>query len=259
MIGGVVQLLLLPYPSPQMCFCILWPFGHDDWQYYSDLELIYPRYETRHTLSSYLYEFLSPLGDLTSTLTNAALRSVLYCRTRGPSAYPFLIVHLQPLAFCARPVVLKLQGLDGPPEEKWGAYDNSTVTVAGPGQSARALAGRRYDVCHTMQCREAGIVDLLALAELATEENCSRAGYPATLFVALEALFLHGTVESSSKSRARAAPLPSDVAGETTGAIVETFAARRLRMGEQIIKHKEIRVFGEYDRLKRTMDRLAAC
>ncbi|KAJ7499394.1 hypothetical protein FB451DRAFT_1385096 [Mycena latifolia] len=225
-----------------MCFSILWLFGHNCWQYYPDLRAIFPLNETRYTLAHYLQHFLDSIYRA-ATITEAEVSSVLYCHTRGPSAYPFLIVHLKHPALHARQVVLKLQGFDGTPTARepydtWSPYDTpeecSTVTVAFFRQSIRKLVGtRRYDVCHTMKCRRGGIADLLVLAELSTEQNRTRAVYPVTLFLAMEALF-KGNVTSSTKRRARAAPLPSDIAKETKGAVIDAFPTRRQHMEEEI-------------------------
>ncbi|KAJ6590964.1 hypothetical protein DFH09DRAFT_1138201 [Mycena vulgaris] len=224
-----------------MCLCILWLFGHDCWQYNPDLRAIFPVEETRYTLANYLQYFLNSINRA-QTIAEAELSSVLYCCTRGPSAYPFLIVHMKHPTLYARPVVIKLQGFDGPVTVKdaynWGRHDTSeegsAVTIACVRQSVRELVGtRRYDVCHTMKCPRGRIVDLLVLAELSTEQDRTRAVYPATLFLALEALF-QGVVTSSTKRRARAAPLPSDIAREAKNAIIDAFPARRKRIQEQI-------------------------
>jgi hypothetical protein len=172
------------------------------------------------------------------TIADVQIKSVLYCHTRGPSAYPFLIVHLLNPYLYARPIVLKIRGYDGPltawEDNAWTPGDTSdecsTFTLARVGQSIRELVGtRRYDVCHTMKCRKGVIDGLLVLAELSTEQDRSRAIYPATLFLALENYY-QGTVTSSTKRRARAAPLPKDVAQDTTTAVIGAFPARRQRM-----------------------------
>ncbi|KAJ7126147.1 hypothetical protein C8R44DRAFT_120806 [Mycena epipterygia] len=222
-----------------MCLCILWLFGHNCWQYYPDLAAIFPYSETRYSLACYLQHFLRSIRRA-PTIVEAVVWSVSYCRTRGPSSYPFLIVQLKHIALHARPVVLKLQGFGTvrEPGEIWFPYENpeekSTFTVAGFRQSVRELVGtRRYDVCHTMKCHQCGITDLLVLAELSTERDPTRAVYPATLFLAMESLF-NGAVTSSTKRRARAAPLPSDIAKETKDAVIDAFPTRRQRMKEQI-------------------------
>jgi hypothetical protein len=102
-------------------------------------------------------------------------------------------------------------------------------------QSVRELVGtRHYDVCHTMQFNERGtLAQLLVLAELATEQDRTRAVYPATLFSAMETLF-DGVVTSSTKHRAKAAPLPSDIAKETKAAVIDAYPSRQQRMEEEI-------------------------
>ncbi|KAJ7921306.1 hypothetical protein B0H13DRAFT_2318432 [Mycena leptocephala] len=139
-------------------------------------------------------------------------------RTRGASAYPFLIIHLRHPEPYAQPVVLKLQRFDGPltvqkddPRDPSDTSEFSTFTVARVGQSVRELVGTwRYDVCYTMKC---GIADLLVLAELSTERDGSRVVYPVALFLALETL-CNGTVTRSTKRRAGAARCYSDIADD---------------------------------------------
>jgi hypothetical protein len=141
----------------------------------------------------------------------------------------------------AYPIVLKLQGFDGVPTVKepwdtWEPYDTPeegcTFTVAGVEQSVRQLVGtRRYDVYQTMQCRRGTIVDLLVLAELATERDRTRAVYPATLFLALQDVCRGVVMSSSTKRRAI---FPIDVAIESKNAVVDAFPARRQQMEERI-------------------------
>ncbi|KAJ7259702.1 hypothetical protein C8J57DRAFT_1233385 [Mycena rebaudengoi] len=238
-----------------MCFSIL--CGHQCWQYNPDLEVIFPYHpnERRYALVDYLAHFLYSINQA-RTVTKAELESVLYCRTRSPDAYPFLIVYLKHPQLFARPVVLKLQGFDGPltrvtPDpDALGYYqfglpdcrhvldpeERSTVAVKGYYESVRELVGckRPYDVCHTLtKFRQGYIADLLVLAELATEQDGTRAVYPATLFLALQT-FGKGVVTNSTKRRARAAPLPSDIAGEARDAVLAAFPARRQRMKDAL-------------------------
>jgi hypothetical protein len=114
--------------SPQMCSgsCILWLFRHRRWQYNPDLELIFSFNESRHSLAHYLYKFLSSIPRA-PTIARTLVQSVAYCRTRGPSAYPFFIVQLKHLDLRPRRVWLKLQGFDGPltvrkPNDPWSPY-----------------------------------------------------------------------------------------------------------------------------------------
>lgn len=139
-----------------MCLGVLWCFGHDCWQYNPDLEAIFPLYETRYSLAHYLQNFLNSIPRA-PTIAETELWSILYCRTRGPSAYPFLIVNLKHPALHARTVVLKLQGFDGPVTlrepyiDTWSPYDApdecSTVAIARFRQSVRQLVGTRRSWC----------------------------------------------------------------------------------------------------------------
>ncbi|KAJ7248491.1 hypothetical protein C8J57DRAFT_1358377 [Mycena rebaudengoi] len=220
---------------PQMCF--VWLFGHNCWQYNEDLSMIFPAHREHLYLNRYRYYFLSDIHRA-PTIAETQVRSVLYCRTRGPTAYPFLVVQLRHprRSLDVRPVLLKLEGFDGPLQEREEREgdERSTVTIAGYGQSVRGLVGtRRYDVCHTMECPRGRIADLLVLAELSTEQDHTTAIFAATLFLAIEYI-CDGVVTSSTKRRARAAPLPSDVAKETLGVVRDAFFARRRKMQDEI-------------------------
>ncbi|KAJ6529737.1 hypothetical protein B0H19DRAFT_1274131 [Mycena capillaripes] len=223
-----------------MCMCILWfVFSHNCFQYNKDLRVIFPLEEIRTTPTDYLQDFLRAIYRA-HTIADPDVWSVLYCRTRGQSSYPFLIVHLLHPFLHAQPVVLKIRGFDGPLSVRANRYDpydtpeeGSTLTVAEVGQSVRKLVGtRHYDVYYTLRCprlgKTAGIVDLLVLAQLSTEQDRTRAVHPATLFLALTALF-DGKVTSSRK-----APSLTDIAEEQKNAIVAAFPGRRQHMGEQI-------------------------
>jgi hypothetical protein len=174
-------------------------------------------------------------------MADTRIKSVLYCRARGSSAYPFLIIHLK---HATHPVVPKLQGFDGPltlqKDDPWDTSDTSdecsTFTVARVGQSIREVVGTWcYDVCYTMKCRRGGIPDILMLAELSTERDGSRAVYPTALFLALETL-CNGTVTRSTKCHAGAARCYSDIAdalaNDAASAVI--FPARQQQMKEQI-------------------------
>ncbi|KAJ7899433.1 hypothetical protein B0H13DRAFT_1883894 [Mycena leptocephala] len=172
---------------------LLFASGHRCWEYNPDLDAIFPMYERRSSLARYIENFLDSINRITS-ITNVTVSSVSYCRTRGPSAYPFLIVHLSYREIGGRPIMLKLQGFDGPPTEGDAYYnpeEHATVTVAYVGESIRRLAGaRRYDVCHTLDFggNWVGIADLLVVAELSAERDRTRQGIPQPLFGAGSAL-----------------------------------------------------------------------
>ncbi|KAJ7270703.1 hypothetical protein B0H12DRAFT_1067357 [Mycena haematopus] len=166
--------------------------------------------------------------------------SVSYCHTHGSAGYPFLIVQLRYPNFTDLPVLMKLEGADSPEE--------TLLTLGGVHQGMRGLVGTwRYYVCNTVEFSKRGsiiddkwvpppkVVDFLALAELANESDCTRTGYPATLFLTLKTLF-HGVESSSAKRRLRkAATLGSlDVANDVKSNVIDAFPARRRRMQEQI-------------------------
>ncbi|KAJ7433868.1 hypothetical protein FB451DRAFT_1572278 [Mycena latifolia] len=227
-----------------MCVPQLIPrlFGHRCWQYNPDLTAIFPLEEVRYALDDYLFSFLASIHSA-PTVIKPHVSSVVYGRTRGPNAYPFLLVYLRHPDLDDWPIRLKLQGFDGPLTVQegrvWPRYDTaeecSTCTLAEVHQGVRELVGTwRYTVCHTMTFRGLGpgIADLLALAQVSTERDRTRAGYPATLFLALKTLF-NGVVASGAKRRGGAAPLFSDVVEEANHAVIERFAAQR-----QCIQHE---------------------
>ncbi|KAJ7153283.1 hypothetical protein C8R46DRAFT_1042289 [Mycena filopes] len=156
-----------------MCPCFL-PrvFGHGCGghpAYDPDLDVIFPLGESHYTVSNYLEHFFYSIPHA-RTVTNVHLRSLQYCHTRGRTGYPFLLVRLQHRYMYARPIVLKLQGWDGPPRSRslkenifgisgtWRdvtdtADDNSLVVVGGLHQRVKHLVGAQqgYDVCYTMK------------------------------------------------------------------------------------------------------------
>ncbi|KAJ7686018.1 hypothetical protein B0H17DRAFT_1137213 [Mycena rosella] len=76
------------------------------------------------------------------------------------------------------------------------------------------------------------IIDLLALAELSTEQDRTHAGYPTTLFMALKAVF-NGIVTSSAQRCTRdVPPLPSLTDGVKI-VVVNAFPTRRQRLQEE--------------------------
>jgi hypothetical protein len=168
-------------------------------------------------------------------MADTRIKSVLYCRARGVSAYPFLIIHLRHPELYAHPVVLKLQGFDYPltvqKDDPWDPSDTSnkcsTLTVARAGRIWEVVGAWRYDVCYTMKC---GIADLLVLAEPSTERDRSRAVYvyPVALFLVLETL-CNGTVTRSTKRRAGAAHWYSN---DAASAVIKALPARQQQMKE---------------------------
>ncbi|KAJ7194923.1 hypothetical protein GGX14DRAFT_677636 [Mycena pura] len=195
-----------------MCLGILWICGHKCWQYNPDLAIIFPSSEETYSIPQYRQCFLSAANQAITT-TDANVSSV--SEFDGP-------LRTAQAGF-----------------EMWGPCDNPqedlAITVGGYGQSVRGLVGtRHFDVCHTMKCwREAepgpGITDILVLAELSAAQDRTRAVFPATLFLALAALF-EGTVTSRRKS----APLVDNVTEAAKNAVVDVFHARRQLMEEQI-------------------------
>ncbi|KAJ7776937.1 hypothetical protein DFH07DRAFT_979165 [Mycena maculata] len=167
--------------------------------------------------AEYRKEFLDSV-TMTPSIEATSISSVTYCRTRGATAYPFLIVHSKHRLLYEFPVRMKLQGFDGPVTVSADPTsprcdtpgERSTFSVAAVRQSVSGLVGtRRYDILHTMAFPLAGptppsIGDLLVLAELSMQWDHTRNGYPPTLFLALKNLF-NGPVTS----RRKASPLPT--------------------------------------------------
>ncbi|KAJ7453196.1 hypothetical protein FB451DRAFT_673162 [Mycena latifolia] len=228
--------------------CILGPgSGWDIWDYDDNLAIIFSRGRLCCSLGTYLPLFFSYI-DCAPSITRTLITSILYCRIRGPTSYPFLLVRLVHAHDHNRPILLKLQGFDGPqgvtdPEALWPTYasieEGTSFSLAGVGETERELVGtRHYDVYHTMVFPAPDpaptIVDLLAVTELATQHDHTRAGHPPTLFLALKDLF-NGVVTSSTKRRAKAVPLSSlDIVQDTKNTVVDEFPAGRGRMQEEI-------------------------
>ncbi|KAJ7788088.1 hypothetical protein B0H14DRAFT_3504649 [Mycena olivaceomarginata] len=134
------------------------------------------------------------------------------------------------------PISLKLEGNDSSEKTPW-------VTVGRVGSTVRGLVGTwRYDVCQTVAFPDYGarpkLEDLIALAELAHERDCTRGAFPVTLFFALKTLF-NGTCSSKGKPRSRKAAILAslDIADEAKSAVIDAFPARQRRMEEQIERY----------------------
>ncbi|KAJ7205690.1 hypothetical protein B0H12DRAFT_1160116 [Mycena haematopus] len=209
-----------------MCLPLV-SFSHRCWQYRPHYEAIFPGGELRMSLEDYRRLFLLSVQDAPRIISKY-ISSVAYCRTRGAGNYPFLIVHLDDPLIADFPVRMKLAGFDG--------VRASTLTVAHVRQSVRSLVGtKHFDVLHTSTFRwtvsktgmiEPSIVDLLALAQLATEWDNSREEYPAALFLALNTLF-NATASPSSSP-------PPRPAADIKSAILDVFPARRQRLQNDI-------------------------
>ncbi|KAJ7607647.1 hypothetical protein DFH06DRAFT_1149413 [Mycena polygramma] len=222
--------------------CLRLFFGHNCWQYNPDLQIIWPPGQVDWSVPSYIDGFLHAIIRAPTVLDPTVSR-VLYCHTRGKSAHPFLLVYLKHAALDARPVILKLQGFDGPvtpnghPGTK-GFIDPAeglALSVAGAWQThGRDLADTRYKVRYIMTCK-ARITDLLVLAELATERDRTRTVYPATLFLALAQLFQGYTKVCTKIWRSKQpAPLRNDAIVAAQKDVVEAFRVRRQHMQELI-------------------------
>ncbi|KAJ7508650.1 hypothetical protein B0H11DRAFT_37584 [Mycena galericulata] len=144
-----------------MCFCFLWCFGHRCRQYTDELNILWPHFERHYTVAGFIQQFLYRLKQAQIIAApSLGSGSVSYCRARGPSAYPFLLIELRVVdaGLYHQPVMLKFQGFDGPPPMRepdyvWYPFDtpqeDTTLSLAYIGESARQFVGtRRYDVCH---------------------------------------------------------------------------------------------------------------
>ncbi|KAJ7453190.1 hypothetical protein FB451DRAFT_1185442 [Mycena latifolia] len=240
--------------------CGLWPCnGWKHWGYYRDLPVLFCPGGLQCSLSIYLDHFFTSL-DPAPRIAQTFLASVKYCRTRGPTGFLFLIVHLFHMRDPSRPILLKLQGFDGPlsipnPFPTCSSLEEaSSFNLGGIAETERQVVGtRHYDAYHTISFPMPDaptIVDFLTATELATQRDHTRAGYPPTLFLALKALF-NGVMTSSTKRRARAAPLSSlDVAEDAKNAVVDAFPAGRARMQEEMNRHLRAPIsISRYDKL----------
>ncbi|KAF7358451.1 hypothetical protein MVEN_00895600 [Mycena venus] len=206
------------------------PLGfHRCWQYNPDLDLIFSLWEHPYSLEYYIQSFLDDLRRA-PTIAETYVSSVAYCRTRGPTGYPFLIVRLQHRDFWNMPVHLKVCGDDSPNKMP-------QLTLGGVDQSIRRLVGTwRYDVYYTISsphsCDAPELVNLLAIAELAMERDCGRARYPAILFFALKALFIWTVPSSSAKKKMDLTTFV--VADEAKSAVIDAFPARKQLLIEKM-------------------------
>ncbi|KAJ7707129.1 hypothetical protein B0H16DRAFT_1746601 [Mycena metata] len=164
---------------------------HTCWQYHPYFHLIYPP-STQHYFLDHFIDKVPAYVVRAPTIVETRVTSVASCRTRGPTAYLFLLVHLTNDGLEGLPVRLKLEAdamLKAEPR----------LEVGTPRQSTRSLVGTwRYKVRYTVafdyyvngnRVTPLTLVDFLALAELANEQDPSRSGYPGIVFSALTTLF----------------------------------------------------------------------
>ncbi|KAF7358473.1 hypothetical protein MVEN_00897800 [Mycena venus] len=201
---------------------------HRCWQYHPHLEIIFPFEKKTYPLQFYIEMFFSDIGPA-HTIMNTHVVSVAYCCTRGPTSYPFLVVHMRNPDFLHLPISLKLQGDDSPEKTPW-------VTLGRVDSTVRGLVGTwRYDVCQTVvfpnYAARPKLEDLIALAELAHERDSRRSAFSVTLFFALKTLF-NGTCSSKAKPHSRKAVILAslDIANEAKSAVIDAFPARQRRM-----------------------------
>ncbi|KAJ7769052.1 hypothetical protein B0H14DRAFT_2968119 [Mycena olivaceomarginata] len=206
------------------------PLGfHRCWQYNSDLALVFSPWEHPYGLEYYIQSFLKSIKRA-PTIAETYVSSVAYCRTRGPTGYPFLIVQLRHRGFWDLPVHLKVCGDDSPKKMPG-------LTLGGVHQSMRGLVGTwRYDVCHTISSPHfhdaPALPDLLTIAELVMERDCGRAGYPALLFSALKALFIWTVPSSGAKKKGVLSTYV--VAVEAKSVVIDAFPARKQLLIEKM-------------------------
>ncbi|KAJ7676281.1 hypothetical protein B0H17DRAFT_1140001 [Mycena rosella] len=205
------------------------------WEPNPDLEPIFLICSIRCSVNNYLHTVLAYVNDA-PTITDTSVRSVIYCHTRGPTGYPFLLVRLLHPDYPTSPIRFKFQARKGA----------AALCLGYIGQTERELIGtRHYNMYYTMvfpagitlhwHSGNPSILDLLVVAGLTTEHNHLGIGYPSTLFLALKALF-DGLVTSSSKRHSTiVGPMANGPTEEIKNAVVAAFPARQQRIHEEIV------------------------
>ncbi|KAJ7631899.1 hypothetical protein DFH06DRAFT_1479772, partial [Mycena polygramma] len=188
--------------------------------WHPDFDTIFPQCKRRYTIESYIQSFFTI--QHWSATTKTTVSSVKYCRTRGSNSYPFIIVRLWHPEFWNCGSLMK-------PEGEMQLAD----------QTVRALVGTwRYDTLQTVSFPQDGrelppkLVDILTLAELAKQQDCTRAGFPEVFFLALKTLFKGKIPRGVKKGSGDAAALAH--LDEAKAAVIDAFPARRDRMQKHV-------------------------
>ncbi|KAF8198189.1 hypothetical protein K438DRAFT_2016296 [Mycena galopus ATCC 62051] len=208
------------------------PFFHHCAQPHSDLDVLFPFRKTCYSIPSYIDSFFFSIRGA-RTITKTFVCSVKYCRTRGPTSYPFIIVRLRHPEFWNCGILMKLEGEDS--DEKTGY-----LTLGKADQTVRGLVGTwRYDSLQTVSFpRRPGssfpptLADIITLAELTNQQDSTRAGFPEVFFSAMKVLFT-GVVSGGAKcGSSDAASLTRP--GEAKSAVINAFPVRQERMLDRI-------------------------
>ncbi|KAF8215771.1 hypothetical protein K438DRAFT_1799405, partial [Mycena galopus ATCC 62051] len=170
--------------------CLLLPFFHRCWQWNPDLEIIFPAEKRTRSIQFFTQQFFRYI-QRTRSIAHTNVAWVAYCRTRGPTGYPFLLIRLQYRNLWHHSILMKLEGDDS--HEK-----TPVLTIGRVDTTVRGVVGTwRYDVYQTVVFPRSpsppGLGDFLALADLANARDCTRAAFPVTVYYALKTLF-NGTV-----------------------------------------------------------------
>ncbi|KAJ7846086.1 hypothetical protein B0H14DRAFT_2584374 [Mycena olivaceomarginata] len=209
--------------------CLLLPFSHRCWEWNPNLDIIFPAVKIIRSIQFYTYGFLVSV-QRTWSIANTYVAWVAYCRTRGPTGYPFLLIRLR---LRQHSILMKLEGDD--------SHEKTPVLTIGTGDTTvRGVVGTwRYDVYQTVvfptYSSQPKLGDFVALVDLANTRDCTQAAFPVTVYCALKTLF-DGTVSSSTKRRLKkSATLANlDVADEMKKSVIDAFPARQQRMQEEI-------------------------
>ncbi|KAJ7631903.1 hypothetical protein DFH06DRAFT_1337425 [Mycena polygramma] len=206
-----------------MCF-------HHCGTWHTDLDPIFPSRKTRYTIESYI-DFVLFSAQYSHTITKTSVRSVKYCRTRGPPgmSYPFLIIRLRHPEFWNCGSLMKLEGetlLVGVEARGDSPERKCCLTMGKADQSVRALVGTwRYHTLETVSFpyESPELAEILTLVELADQQDRTREGFPEVLFFAIKNLFEFGKITRGVKNGS------TDAAhrDEAKIAVVDAFPARR--------------------------------
>ncbi|KAJ7793478.1 hypothetical protein B0H14DRAFT_2926675 [Mycena olivaceomarginata] len=230
--------------------CLLLPFFHRCWDWNPDLDIIFPAVKRIRSIQFYTQSFFLSIRR-TWSIADTDVTWVAYCRTRGPTGYPFLLISLRYANHRHHSILMKLEGDDS--HEK-----TPVLTIGRVDTTVRGVVGTwRYDVYQTVVFpyypSPPKLGDFLALVDLANTRDCTQAAFPVTVYCALKTLF-DGTVSSSTKRRLKkSATLANlDVADEMKRSVINAFPARQQRMQEEI----KLRCYGivEVDKCAHDID-----
>ncbi|KAJ7118389.1 hypothetical protein C8R44DRAFT_738319 [Mycena epipterygia] len=136
--------------------CLLLPCFHRCWQWNPDLDIIFPFEKRIRSIQFYTRSFLTSI-QRTQSIADTDVAWVAYCRTRGPTSYPFVLIRLRYANLRHHSILMKLEGDDShekTPSLKIGRVDTTVRGMVGT-WLVLARFGSAFERVRTENCNDA--------------------------------------------------------------------------------------------------------